>query len=462
MAAAAESSGGPAAARRLRVAFVHLDLGIGGAEQLVVNAALALQARGHAVTLCTTHHAADHCFAPTRGDGALARSVVVVGDWLPRTLGGRGTAFFSSLRMCYLALLLVCYPSLAGRADVVVVDGVSTPLPLLRWRFAVLFYCHHPDKLLCTARGSWLKRAYRVPLDWLEERTTAVADAIVVNSRYTRQVFLDAFPRLGREVNPAVVYPAADFSSFTKPDWAKKKHNRTAKGVGPFVSLNRFERKKNIGLAIEALRVVVQQHRADHSAFDLTGVRLIVAGGYDPALAENVEYLEELKALAKDLEVDEFVSFRPSVSDQERDELLQSALCVLYTPENEHFGIVPIEAMYAGAPVLAANSGGPLETVVDGETGFLRDNTADAFGRVLCDLLREPHLAWRLGQQANEHVQAKFGKAAFEAAMDRAVLQTLDARRRSPASPWMLLVLALVGAVLGWALMRVFVFVSRG
>ena len=53
--------------------------------------------------------------------------------------------------------------------------------------------------------------------------------------------------------------------------------------------------------------------------------------------------------------------------------LLGGATLVVYTPANEHFGIVPLEAMFAGAPVLAANSGGPLETVVDGETGWLRD-----------------------------------------------------------------------------------------
>ena len=46
---------------------------------------------------------------------------------------------------------------------------------------------------------------------------------------------------------------------------------------------------------------------------------------------------------------------------------------MLYTPENEHFGIVPVEAMYCGCIPLACNSGGPTESVKDGETGFLLD-----------------------------------------------------------------------------------------
>lgn len=53
--------------------------------------------------------------------------------------------------------------------------------------------------------------------------------------------------------------------------------------------------------------------------------------------------------------------------------LLKKAKLLVYTPSNEHFGIVPIEAMLAGVPVLAANTGGPTETVLEGETGWLRD-----------------------------------------------------------------------------------------
>lgn len=42
---------------------------------------------------------------------------------------------------------------------------------------------------------------------------------------------------------------------------------------------------------------------------------------------------------------------------EERAALLRAALCVLYTPSDEHFGIVPVEAMCSGAPVVAVNSG---------------------------------------------------------------------------------------------------------
>lgn len=63
-----------------------------------------------------------------------------------------------------------------------------------------------------------------------------------------------------------------------------------------------------------------------------------------------------------------------------------SALCILallYTPDREHFGIVPIEAMYEGTPVIAVNSGGPKETVIHGKTGFLCSQTAKSFSEAM-------------------------------------------------------------------------------
>jgi len=204
--------------KTLNVAFAHLDLGIGGAEQLVVNAALALISKGHRVTLFTTHHSEDHCFAQTKGDGVLAKHVVVVGDWLPRSLFGKATSLCSSIRMIYLSLYIISRPWFIE--DVVFIDGVSTSIPLLRLRLPVLFYCHFPDLLLCTDRTSLLKRLYRAPLDFIETLTTGLAHIVVVNSVFTCGVFKRTFTYLKE---PGVLYPVADFDSFTPPDWTLKK-----------------------------------------------------------------------------------------------------------------------------------------------------------------------------------------------------------------------------------------------
>ena len=62
--------------------------------------------------------------------------------------------------------------------------------------------------------------------------------------------------------------------------------------------------------------------------------------------------------------------------------LLTNCSILLYTPAGEHFGIVPLEAMYCGTPVLAVNSGGPLETIDHGVTGWLVDGQPNAWSEV--------------------------------------------------------------------------------
>ena len=147
---------------RMKIALTHLDLGIGGAEQLVVHLACALQNAGHDVQMYTSHHDPSHCFPATR-DGTL--KVTVYGDWLPRRIFGVGHLFCALLRMYYLVFRLW----LSGhKFDVVVNDQVSAINPWLRLLSPkVVFYGHFPDLLLCTARGSSLKQFYRSVLDTL-------------------------------------------------------------------------------------------------------------------------------------------------------------------------------------------------------------------------------------------------------------------------------------------------------
>ena len=153
--------------RMVRIAFIHPDLGIGGAERLVVDAGLALKSRGHKVHFFTSHHEKSHCFEETR-NGSL--QVTAVGDWLPRNCFGYFYAFWAYVRMIYVSLYLVFFSS--WRMDVVFCDQVSVCIPVLKLSKArIVFYCHFPD-LLLTQRKSLLKRIYRAPLDWLEEVTT--------------------------------------------------------------------------------------------------------------------------------------------------------------------------------------------------------------------------------------------------------------------------------------------------
>lgn len=81
--------------------------------------------------------------------------------------------------------------------------------------------------------------------------------------------------------------------------------------------------------------------------------------------------------------------------------------------------------MYAGSPVVAVASGGPLETVRDGATGFLRPGTAEGFAEAIARMVRDPGLKASMGRAGHAHVRERFGLDAFSRTLDGAVRQTV-------------------------------------
>ena len=193
-------------------------------------------------------------------------------------------------------------------------------------------------------------------------------------------------------------------------------------GRAVFLSINRFERKKNIGLAIKALGVLHQQ-LYDTKTVDYKLPGLIIAGGYDVRLAENVEHLQELESLVEDLGLGRHVAFMPSFTDEQRLALLVACQAVIYTPENEHFGIVPIESMATGTPVIACNSGGPKESIETGQTGYLVEPDSDSFADAMEKCL-ESKLISLLGKNSRKRTLDHFSRASFGNSLD-AIIQTL-------------------------------------
>ncbi|PKU71238.1 alpha-1,3/1,6-mannosyltransferase ALG2 isoform X1 [Dendrobium catenatum] len=394
--------------RKLKVAIIHPDLGIGGAERLIVDAAVELASHGHNVHVFTAHHDKSRCFEETMS-GKF--QVAVYGSFLPRHLFYRFHAVCAYIRCIFVTLcVLFMWPSF----DIILADQVSVVVPLLKLKRPgkVIFYCHFPD-LLLAQHTTWLRRMYRKPIDLLEEKTTGMANLILVNSRFTKSTFATTFRGLhSRGIEPAVLYPAVNVSQFSEQ--CSYKPN--------FLSINRFERKKNLQLAISAFALL------SYSGTNSYGATLTIAGGFDKRLNENVEYLEELKQLAEVNGVSNRVMFVTSCSTQERNALLSQCLCVLYTPENEHFGIVPLEAMASQKPVIACNSGGPMETVKNEVTGFLCEPTPSEFSKAMAKLLSDGELAVRMGKEARLHVAEMFSTKTFGDQLNRYVLDTCHHR----------------------------------
>ncbi|CAH0402337.1 unnamed protein product [Chilo suppressalis] len=396
----------------VKIIFLHPDLGIGGAERLVLDAALAFKKKGHEVAFYTNHHDLTHCFAETR-DGTFP--VSVVGDWIPRSILGKFKAACAYARMVYAAIYIAWYVIPVEEPTLIFCDLISLCIPFLkmaRGPFRIVFYCHHPDKLL-TSEGGLLKKLYRAPLNWLEEFTTAKADKVLVNSKYTARVYQDAFQKIVDV--PDICYPSINTEYFrtTSPKPLKEVVPvGTDKYV--FLSINRYERKKNLQLALRSLEYL--KHIVDEE--DWNRIHLIMAGGFDPINLENMEHFIELTDLATELDIEDKVTFLKSPKDDEKVSLLYNCKALIYTPSNEHFGIVPLEAMYYSKPVVAVNSGGPTETIVNDVTGFLCEPTNESFANAMRKLILSQDLCEKLGNAGRKRFETKFSFDAFTDQLD--------------------------------------------
>lgn len=411
----------------VRILFVHPDLGIGGAERLVIDAALALQNKGHMVSFLTNHHDPEHCFEETR-DGKLP--VMTVGDWIPRDIFGKFYAVCAYVRMVYAAFYFTFYLSKRERFDVVFCDLISLGIPIFRLARSnpkVLFYCHYPDQLL-SKPGSVLKQYYRKPLNFLEEVTTGQADGILVNSRFTSRVFKETFKRIS--VDPDILYPSLNTAYF---DQTVLEDKDKLSGIPidnfVFLSINRYERKKNLPLALHSFKKL-QELISPH---EWNRVMLIMAGGYDERVLENVEHYDELEELAEDMGLRAKVRLLRSPNDREKLFLLQRAQVLIYTPENEHFGIVPLEGMYLAKPVIAVNSGGPTETIIHDQTGFLSVPQPANFAAFMAKLVKDDKQCERMGEMGRKRVQQRFSFEAFSTKLDNIVTDLVATARAEEA-----------------------------
>ena len=325
----------------------------------------------------------------------------------------------------------------------------------------MLFYCHFPDLLLAKPRapGSLSAKAhaaYRRPLDAIEQASTGAADSLFVNSEFTAGVFASTFPKLAaRGIEPRVLYPAASIPSEEALAKAKRtwrevlpaevvalvegvKNNKSPPAV--FVSINRFEGKKGLPLALNALKELDKLLLLENKASQKKAKRisssppvLVFAGGFDARLPENASVLASLQSLSSDLGLSSRVAFLPSFTDEQRGALLAVATAVLYTPENEHFGIVPVEAAAASVPVVACASGGPKESVLDGETGFLREPKPLEFARAMLELAvvgdggdGKRTRAEEMGVAARSRAAAVFSRLAFGAKLEEEIRKMVE------------------------------------
>lgn len=146
-----------------------------------------------------------------------------------------------------------------------------------------------------------------------------------------------------------VLYPPVNVADIPapKPD---RRHD------GYFLIISTFAAYKHIDIAIQTLQ--------------LRGHKLVLIGSGPEE--------QRLRSISSEL-----VTFAGKVSDAEKIAYLKKARAIVQLSE-EDFGIVPVEAMAAGVPVIAFGEGGVVETIENGKTGILfEEQNANSFGKAL-------------------------------------------------------------------------------
>jgi glycosyltransferase involved in cell wall biosynthesis len=240
------------------------------------------------------------------------------------------------------------------------------------------------------------------PVTALTQRLVdARAAALLANSRYTARAW-----RGGRAGPPMrVAYPAVDLARYRPP--SDRAGTRVAVGLGgsgPILGVAaQITPWKAQATAIRALARV--RERFADSQLILAGEAKFVA---QSTRYDNRVYLASLRRLISELGLDSCVHFLGQRDDMPA---VLGAVDVLLVPSwEEPFGLVAVEAMAVGTPVVATSIGGPPEFIVDGENGRLvPPRWPELWADAVVALLSDPRERERIAR-AGLATAARFGR----------------------------------------------------
>jgi glycosyltransferase involved in cell wall biosynthesis len=184
---------------------------------------------------------------------------------------------------------------------------------------------------------------------------------------------------------------------------------------------------KGVHTAVDAFSRLA--HRFPDIALVITDTREILDWAH-----ELKDYRQEIFSMVEGNGLKDRVVMRSFDFFEELPQAYAMSDIVLYpTSGEEPFGLVPLEAMASGKPVIVTRSGGLIESVVDGVTGFLIPKEEDnLLARRLITLLKHPDLAERMGQAGRRHVEEHFSRQRMATEVADLYRDALIERGRHP------------------------------
>jgi len=247
--------------------------------------------------------------------------------------------------------------------------------------------------------GTWVWRCHIDVSNPFKE----VCDSLM---RYCRQydaaIFSVAKFARAMEIDEYIVSPSIDPISDKNRELTEEEMVETLEKYRiptdrPIVlQVSRFDRFKDPIGVIKAYRMVKKYNDCI----------LILAGSPATDDPEGAAVLKEVREYASD-DPDIYILLLPAFSDRDINALQRVATVVLQKSLKEGFGLTVSEAMWKGKPVIGGATGGIPLQIVHGATGFLVHSAEGAAFRIR-QLLNNPEMAGRIGENAKEYVRNNF------------------------------------------------------
>ncbi len=250
-------------------------------------------------------------------------------------------------------------------------------------------YCHTPPRALYgyTTLSNWKQNPVTRVVGTLMNHYLRIVDFkiaqkvthFIANSKETQRRIQKFYRR-----DSTVIYPPVQIPTEAGLKQLQQTLKKQANITGYYLYVNRLALAKHPELAVQAC-----------TQLELP-LKVVGTG----------KMLPELKAMAGPT-----VEFLGAVNDEELHLLYEGAEALLYPVEDEDFGIVPVEAMGHGLPVIAHESGGPKETIVEEKTGlFIHELSVPALVEAIHSLKRYSFSRSQIRKHAQQFSVEAFAK----------------------------------------------------
>jgi len=215
-------------------------------------------------------------------------------------------------------------------------------------------------------------------IDYLNINNSRIKIKIVTLSKISREMIREVY-----KINPKIIYPGISNNGYGK-------YNEYSNRKNQVVCVGAINKYKNQLYIIKVVSKIPKTYRPK--------VVLVGNGG-------NKEYIDYLTKYAKTHSVT--VNVRLNINRKKLIDIYKNSIALFYAPINEPFGLVVLEGMRAGLPILVSNNGGGYLDVVNERNGYILENNINLWAKTYVDLINSRSV-WQDYSSYNVKYASKF------------------------------------------------------